>query len=133
MTTRKTATGKIQVKTWESLPFDRSAGPSLNELRVTEDFVGDIAGEGAARMLQTLRADGSASFVAVERVVATLDGRRGSFVLQDEGTLADNRVKGTWFVVPGSATGDLTGLRGEGGFDAELGQHASYTLTYWFE
>jgi hypothetical protein len=133
MTTRKTATGTIQVKTWESLPFDTSAGPSLNELRVTESFLGDIAGEGAARMLQTLRADGSASFVAVERVVATLDGRSGSFVLQDEGTLAGNRVKGTWFVVAGSGTGDLAGLRGEGGFEAELGQHAAYTLTYWFE
>ena len=133
MTTRKTATGTIQVKTWESLPFDTSAGPSLNELRVTESFLGDIAGEGAARMLQTLRADGSASFVAVERVVATLDGRSGSFVLQDEGTLAGNRVKGTWFVVSGSGTGDLAGLRGEGGFEAELGQHAAYTLTYWFE
>ena len=133
MTTRKTAAGKIQVKTWETLPFDTNAGPSLNEIRVTEDFVGDIAGEGAARMLQTLRADGSASFVALERVVAKLDGRSGSFVLQDEGTLAGNRVKGTWFVVAGSGTDDLAGLRGEGGFDAELGQHADYTLTYWFE
>jgi len=133
MTTRKTATGNIQVKTWESLSFDTSGGPSLNELRVTEDFVGDIAGEGAARMLQTLRADGSASFVAVERVVAKLDGRSGSFVLQDEGSLVGNRVHGTWFVVAGSGTGELSGLRGEGGFEAELGQHARYTLTYWFE
>lgn len=133
MTARKTATGKIQVKTWEQLPFNTIGGPSLNELRVTEDFVGDIAGEGTARMLQTLREDGSASFVAVERVVATLEGRSGSFVLQDEGTLEGTRVKGTWFVVRGSGTGDLVGLRGDGGFEAELGQHASYTLAYWFE
>ena len=133
MTARKTAKGNIQVKTWESLPFDTTGGPSLNELRVTEDFVGDIAGQGAARMLQTLRADGSASFVAVERVVATLDGRSGSFVLQDEGVLAGNHVKGSWFVVQGSGTGDLAGLRGEGSFEAELGQHAAYTLHYWFE
>lgn len=132
MSTRKTATGKIQVKSWETIPFDTSAGPSLNEIRVTEDFVGDITGAGAARMLQTLRADGSASFVAVERVAGTLDGRSGTFVLQDEGSLAGNRVKGTWFVVAGSGTGDLAGLCGEGGFEAELGQHAVYTLTYWF-
>ena len=132
MSTRKTASGKIQVKSWDTIPFDTGAGASLNEIRVTEDFVGDITGEGVARMLQTLRADGSASFVAVERVTATLDGRKGSFVLQDEGSLAGNQVKGTWFVVEGSGTGDLTGLRGEGGFEAELGQHAAYTLAYWF-
>ncbi len=133
MSTKKTATGQIQVKTWESIPFDTTGGPSLNELRVTETFVGDIAGDGAARMLQTLRADGSASFVAVERVVGTLDGRAGSFVLQDAGTLEGSLVKGTWFVVKGSGTGELAGLCGEGSFEAELGQHAHYTLTYWFE
>ena len=133
MTARVTATGKIQVKTWETTPFDNGPGPSLHEIRVTEDFTGDIAGDGTARMLQTLRGDGTASFVAVERVVATLGGRKGSFVLQDEGTLAANRVTGTWFVVAGSGTDDLAGLRGEGGFEADLGQHAAYTLTYWFE
>lgn len=132
MATRTTATGTIQVKSWETLPFDTTGGPSLNEIRVTEDFVGDIAGEGSARMLQTLGEDGTASFVAVERVLATIAGRSGSFVLQDEGKLVGNHVKGTWFVVPGSGTGDLAGLRGEGGFEAELGQHASYTLAYWF-
>jgi hypothetical protein len=42
-------------------------------------------------------------------------------------------VKGDWFVVPGSGTGELAGLRGEGGFQAELGQHADVTLDYWFE
>ncbi len=133
MSERKTATGKIQVKTWESIPFNTIGGPTLNELRVTEDFTGDIAGEGTARMLQTLRADGSASYVAVERIVGTLEGRTGTFVFQDEGTLEGTRVKGTWFVVRGSGTGDLTGLRGEGGFEAELGKHADYTLAYWFE
>lgn len=121
------------MKSWESIPFNTIGGPALNELRATEDFVGDIVGEGTARMLQTLRADGSASYVAVERVVATVEGRSGTFVLQDEGTLDGTKVKGTWFVVAGSGTGDLAGIRGEGDFHAELGQHADYTLNYWFE
>jgi hypothetical protein len=42
-------------------------------------------------------------------------------------------VKGEWFVIPGSGSGELSGLRGEGGFTAELGQHASISLDYWFE
>ncbi len=132
MSARQTAAGNIQVKTWETATFDPAQGSSLNEIRVTEDFLGDIQGEGAARMLQVLRPDGSASFVAVERVVGTVGGRKGSFVLQDEGTLVGDRVKGTWFVVAGSGTGELAGLRGEGGFEAQLGQHAQYTLSYWF-
>ncbi len=74
-----------------------------------------------------------ASCCGIERVVGSLAGRRGSFLLQDEGTLQGSRVAGTWFVVPGSGTDELRGLRGEGGFEAELGQHASWMLGYWFE
>jgi Protein of unknown function (DUF3224) len=47
--------------------------------------------------------------------------------------LRGTTVSGDWFVVPGSGTGELAGLRGEGGFTAELGQGADITLDYWFE
>jgi hypothetical protein len=66
-------------------------------------------------------------------VTGTLGGRQGTFLLQDAGTLEGSTVKGDWFVIPGSATGELAGLRGEGGFEAELGPHAAVTLDYWFE
>jgi hypothetical protein len=46
---------------------------------------------------------------------------------------ADGQVVGSWFVVPGSATGELAGLRGEGGFTAQLGQHAEARIEYWFD
>jgi hypothetical protein len=131
---KRTAKGTIQVTAYESIPYSPSTdGPNLNELRVTETFIGGIEGEGVARMLQAERKDGSASFVAIERVTGTIDGRSGSFLLQDQGTLEGTRVKGTWFVVAGSATGALAGLRGEGSFEAELGQHAHYVLDHWFE
>jgi hypothetical protein len=56
-----------------------------------------------------------------ERVTATLDGRAGTFVLQHgawEG--------GQWgFVVPGSGTGDLAGLRGDARLD-----HGRIALDY---
>jgi len=38
-----------------------------------------------------------------------------------------------WFVVPGSGTEELVGLRGDGGFTAQLGQHGSIWLDYSFE
>jgi hypothetical protein len=128
------ATGTIQVKTYVPKPYDELAdGPKLVRISVTETFSGDIEGEGVAEFLQLLRADGSASFVGLERVVGQIGGRPGSFVLQDAGTLAANTVTGTWFVVPGSGTGGLKGLRGDGGFSAAVGQHAMITLDYWFE
>jgi hypothetical protein len=131
---RTRATGQIEVKTYDDKPYDElEGGPVLHRISVTETFHGDIEGEGRVQFLQVVRQDTSASFVGVERVVGTLAGRGGSFVLQDQGTLEGNTVKGDWFVVPGSGTGELAGLRGEGGFVAELGQHAQITLDYWFE
>ncbi|MBV8734388.1 MAG: DUF3224 domain-containing protein [Solirubrobacterales bacterium] len=131
---RRRATGKINVKTYDPTPYDQSAeGPTLSRIHVVEDFSGDIAGEGVATFLQTTRTEDEASFVGVERVEGSVGGRSGTFVLQDQGSLKGSTVSGTWFVVPGSGTGDLIGLRGEGGFTAELGQRADITLDYWFE
>jgi hypothetical protein len=134
VTSKTHATGRIDVKTYEPQPYDAVGdGPDLVEIHVTETFSGDISGEGVVRFLQAIRADGSASFVGIERVTGSIAQRHGSFLLQDAGTLEGNLVKGDWFVIPDSGTDQLAGLRGEGGFEAELGQHASITLDYWFE
>ena len=128
------ATGTIDVTTYEPTPFDQPAeGPALVRIHVVETFSGDIEGQGVAVFLQTVRSVGEASFVGVERVTGSVGGRTGTFVLQDQGTLIGANVTGTWHVVPGSGTGELSGLRGEGGFTAELGQRADITLDYWFE
>jgi hypothetical protein len=133
-TTKRVATGHIEVRTYEPQPYEEPAeGPNLVEIHVTETFAGSVEGEGAVRFLQAIRDDGSASFVGIERVTGKVEGRAGSFLLQDAGTLAGTTVKGDWFVIPGSGTGELAGLRGEGGFEAELGQRAAVTLEYWFE
>jgi hypothetical protein len=133
-TERTHATGRIDVATYDPQTYEEvGAGPSLAEIHVTETFTGDIEGTGVVRFLQAMRPDGSASFVGVERVTATIAGRAGSFLLQDAGTVEGDVVKGDWFVVPRSGTDELAGLRGEGGFEAQLGQQASITLDYWFE
>ena len=132
--TKTMARGSIEVATHERHPYDeRDEGPDLLEIHVVERFVGDIEADGSVRFLQARRKDGSAALCGLERVDGTLAGRRGSFVLQDEATRDGDTVRGRWWVVPGSATGELEGLRGEGGFEAESGHGATWTLEYWFE
>jgi len=134
VTNRTKAVGRIEVKSYVPTPYDElDGGPKLVAIDVTETFTGDIQGEGAARFLQAMNADGSASFCGIERVKGQIGKRQGTFLLQDEGTVKGKTVSGTWFVIPGSGTGDLKGLRGEGGFSADLGQNATIHLDYWFE
>ena len=98
-----------------------------------ESYSGDIVGDGVVEFLQAAQADGSASFVGIERVTGAIAGRSGTFLLQDAGTVEGQVVSGGWFVIPGSGTGELAGLRGEGGFSANLGEGAQVHLDYWFE
>ena len=133
-TSKAHATGRIEVDSYEPKPFDEpSDGPQLVEIHVREKFVGDIEGDGVARFLQAQRQDGSASFVGIERVTGRVAGKQGTFLLQDVGTVEDDIVSGEWFVVPASGTGQLTGLRGNGGFRANLGEGAQVHLDHWFE
>jgi hypothetical protein len=124
----------INVQKYEPVAYDEQPdGVTLNKIHVEETFGGDIEGQGVVEFLQAARTDGSASFVGIERVKGKLGGKSGTFLLQDQGTVEGNVVSGDWFVVPGSGTGELKGLRGEGGFRANLGEDAEVQLDYWFE
>ena len=128
------ATATFEVKAWEEKPYDEiDEGPKLTRASVTKSFSGDIEGEGTVEYLMIHRDDGSASFVGLERVVGRVGARSGSFVLQHTGTFEGGTAKTTWFVVPGSGTGDLRGLRGEGGFASAHAERYSITLDYDFE
>lgn len=131
--TRTRAKAEIMVHSTETEPYDQIEGPGLMEIRLNETFAGDIEGESPVRALQVLRDDRSASLVSMQRFRGTLGGRQGTFVLQGMEIVEDGNIKATWFVVPGSGTGDLSGLRGEGGFEGHFGKGSHGTLDYWFE
>jgi hypothetical protein len=130
---RTLAIAKVTVTNSEREAFDRCSADILNETRIVETFTGDIEGHSIVRALEYLRGDGSASLISLQRVVGSLNGRRGAFVLQGHETVADGTIDATWFVVPGSGTDELRGLRGEGGFTGQFGQGSTATLEYWFE
>jgi hypothetical protein len=127
------AEAKITVRDAKARPYDETARPVLMEVRLNETFAGDIDGESPVRALQVLRDDKSARMVSVQRFTGKLGGRRGTFVLQGEEIVENGKISATWFVVPGSGTGDLSGLRGEGGFEGEFAKGSTGTLDYWFE
>ncbi len=93
-------------------------------------MTGDIAGEGHVEYLMMYRSDGSATFVGLERVVGHVAGKAGSFVLQRTGVFESGAAKESYFVIPGSGTGELRGLRGEGTSAVGHGTEHPLTLNY---
>lgn len=127
------AEAKITVHNSEATPIDQTVTPALMEIHLDETFAGDIEGESPVRALQVLHRDHSASLVSVQRFRGKLAGRQGTFVLQGTETVENGKIKAKWFVVPGSGTDQLAGLRGEGGFEGEFGKGSNGTLDYWFQ
>jgi len=125
------ANARFAIKSWDEKPY--SDGPDLPKLTragVVKTFTGDIEGEGQVEYLMMYRSDGSATFVGLERIVGRIGGKAGSFVLQRTGVFENGRAKESFSVVPGSATGALTGLRGEGSTDVGHGMEHPFSLSY---
>ena len=130
---RTRAVAKVAVQSSEANSYDQTATPALLEVRLSETCAGDIDGESPVRALEVRWDNRSASLVSVQRFRGKLDGREGTFVLQGRETVENGKITAKWFVVPGSGMGDLSGVRGEGGFAGHFGKGSDATLDYWFE
>jgi Protein of unknown function (DUF3224) len=125
------ASGSFTIKGWDEQPWAEAEGaPKLTHARVTIGYTGELEGEGSYGLLMVYH-QADATYTGYERFSGTLDGREGSFVLRLEGGFQGGAARTTWTVVEGTGTGDLTGLRGEGGYLARQGEsEVAYELRW---
>ena len=127
----KTAHARFAIKNWGEKPWSEGQDlPKLTRASVTKTFTGDIEGEGQVEYLMMYRSDGSAVVVGLERVVGRIGGKAGTFVLQRIGVFEGGQAKETYSVVPGSATGELAGLVGQGRSAVGHGMEHPFALDY---
>ena len=107
-----------------------SEGVSLGRMSLSKRFEGDLVATGQGEMLTALTpTQGSAGYVAIERVSGTLHGRSGSFVFQHTGSMDRGAQRLSITVVPDSGTGALVGLSGAFTLDIVDGTHL-YAFEY---
>ena len=127
----KTANARFAIKSWDEKPYSEGEGrPRLTRASVTKTYTGDIEAEGQVEYLMMYRSDGSATFVGLEQVVGRIGGRTGTFVLQRTGVFESGQAKESYSVIPGSATGDLQGLSGDGSSAVGHGMEHPFALSY---
>ncbi len=125
------ATGSFEIISAGEDPYhDVSGEPKLARAHGTQRFTGDIKGEGSVEWLMCYLPDGTARFVGHQRIAGSVAGRTGTFVVEAVGKHDGKQSEGTWMVIVGSGTGELSGLSGGGGFHALGGPHVSYTLEH---
>jgi hypothetical protein len=120
----ETAKGTFEVK---MKPLE---GAVIGRMSIDKTFAGDLAGTSAGEMLamRTAVAD-SAGYVAMEKVMGTLAGKSGPFVLQHSGTMSGGKQELSVTVVPDSGTEGLVGLSGKMAIIIEGKKH-SYEFVY---
>jgi len=126
-----TATGTFDVKPAdEHAYYDVTGHARLTHAGGTQRFSGDIEGDGSIEWLMCYLPDGSARFVGLQRIDGSLNGRRGTFVIEAVGVHSGTGSEARWRIIEGSGTGDLQGITGQGGFDAAGASGIAYHLDY---
>jgi hypothetical protein len=128
---KQTAHSRFAIQNWDEKPYNEGDDlPKLTRASVTKSFTGDLEGKGHVEYLMMYRSDGSATFVGLERIVGKIGSRTGTFVLQRSGVFENGQAKEAYAVVPGSGTGDLRDLTGEGKSDVGHGMEHPFELHY---
>jgi len=127
-------TGRFTSSDWEERALSPSeVRPGLAHASVTNTFSGGIqAADTTCEYTIAYVTETTGSFTGMEVLTGDIDGRQGSFAIDERGSFeADGTLRCVFEVVPGSGTGDLTGLRGTGSFTTRQGeQSVPYTFDY---
>jgi hypothetical protein len=124
------ASGTFEVKMTPQAPEANVGDPTVGRMALDKQFHGDLEGTSKGQMLAVRSdVDGSAGYVAIERVTGTLKGRTGTFALQHSGIMNRGAPSLSITVIPDSGTGQLAGLAGTMTINIADGKH-SYAFEY---
>ena len=125
-----TVRGSFDVNLGPEPVHEAAAGTGLARLAIDKRFQGDLTGTSRGEMLSLMGAgEGSAGYVAIERVSGAIGGRTGTFALQHSGLMDHGTPSLVVTVIPGSGTDGLAGLAGTFEIEISEGEHR-YALHY---
>jgi hypothetical protein len=116
----------------EEAPFGEvRPGAAVSLGTVTRRFEGNVAGESVAAVLIARSAPDRLGYVATDRFTGRVGDRSGSFAFQHGGSIDRGVLTSFGYVVPGSGTDELSGLRGE--VHIAFTPPATHTLTLSYD
>jgi hypothetical protein len=121
------AISTFEITAWEPNEYEDRDGVKLSRTRVAKTFQGDLTGKSTAELLMAGAPSGSAAYVGLERIIGTLQGRAGSFVLIHNASMSSEGQSLTLTILRDSGTDALGGIRGAASIT--IGSDGSHTLT----
>jgi len=115
---------------YDEEPYRDADGVEVSRVHISRTFSGDLAGESVAELL-IAKSEAGGGYVGHDRVTGSLQGKTGGFVFQHTGLMGPDGVTNTGTIVPGTGTGELAGIAGEGTMLAD--EEGNHTLTLAYE
>jgi hypothetical protein len=118
--------GTYTVKKWEENPYEQIS----SEMKMTKASVeylvsGKIVGNVLVEYLmfynyfdQNDQHKSSAIYIGLMRFVGNMQGKEGSFVIEDHGTFENGLASSSLQIIAGSGMGEFKGIKGTGRYSA---------------
>jgi hypothetical protein len=112
-------------------PYAEHGPAKLARASIRRTYSGDVTGESTAEAIVCQTGPARMAYVGVDRFEGTVLGRKGRFVFQHGGIIENGKFVPFGYIVPGSGTDELAGIRGDCVIQVTApGQHA---ITFAFE
>jgi hypothetical protein len=130
----RTTTGHFTFANWEERAVTPAGElPRLAHAAVTNAYSGGITAAATTCEYSIVYVtEKTGTFTGMQLLAGSLDGREGSFAVEERGSFdPDGAVHCTFAVVPESGTGELAALTGSGAYTARPGEATvPYTFDY---
>jgi len=111
------AKGTYAVKKWEENPYEQiSSEMKMTKASIEYLMSGEINGKALVEYLMFHKS--SALYIGLIRFVGNVQGKEGSFVIEDHGTFENGAASSTLQIISGSGMGELKGIQGTGRYSA---------------
>lgn len=131
---KQTIRGSFTVELPPLAPGEAMTGLPFGRRALVKTFEGPLQGTSKGEMISWMTATkGSAGYVAIEQVSATIEGRSGTFALQHSSTMRRGEPFQSIVVIPDSGTDGLAGLTGSMRIIIAPGGAHEYEFEYAFE
>jgi Protein of unknown function (DUF3224) len=115
---------------YDEQPYGEAEGAELSRVQISRTFSGDLQGSSTGEIM-IAKSEGGGGYIGHDLISGTLAGKSGSFVFQHTGLMGPDGINNTGTIVPGTGTGELTGITGEGTMLAD--EEGNHTLTLEYE
>jgi hypothetical protein len=129
---KRHVTGTFTFSGWaENTSAQAVGGARLGRASVSNTFTGALDAAGVVEYALVYTSATEGVFCGYEHLTGSVEGRRGSFVIEHRGRFTGDTVHCALTVVPGSGSGELAGITGGGSFIARRGEPSTtYALDY---